>query len=69
VLQTRNGCHDRDNAGRLGIYMLAVCAIAYTVTRVTAIGSQDSLLQKCISSARKWGGGLWGYKLKPEAAA
>jgi hypothetical protein len=56
LLQTRNASHDRDRAGRLGIYNQPVCAIAYTVTRVSAIGSQDSLLLKRISAALKWGG-------------
>ena len=56
MLQTRNGCHDRDSAGTLGIHVLPVCAIAYTVTRVSAIGSHVLLLQMRISIALKWGG-------------
>ena len=64
MLQARNASHDRDNAGRLGIYTQPVCAIAYTVTRVSAIGSQVSLLQKRISVALKWGG---SFVLQTEA--
>jgi hypothetical protein len=53
LLQARNGRHDRDGARTLEIYARNVRAIAYTLTRVGAIGSQVLLLQKRISTALK----------------